>query len=62
MCQMLLALLYTSSGATVVSVTGTPEFNDVSKGVTNNNNGWNLVANPYPSTIDCLDSQQQIPI
>lgn len=45
-------LIYTSSGATTVSVTGTPEFNDVSKGVTNNNNGWNLVANPYPSTID----------
>ena len=47
-------LIYTSSGATAVSVTGTPEFDDITKGVTNANNGWNLVANPYPSTIDWL--------
>ena len=47
-------LIYTSSGATTVSVTGTPEFDDIAKSVTNVNDGWNLVANPYPSTIDWL--------
>ena len=45
-------LIYTSSGATTLSVTGTPEFDDIAKSVTNNNAGWNLVANPYPSTIE----------
>ena len=45
-------LIYTSSGATTISVTGNPEFDDISKSVTSNNAGWNLVANPYPSTID----------
>lgn len=45
-------LIYTSSGATTVSVTGTPEFDDIAKSVTSNNAGWNLVANPYPSTIN----------
>ena len=45
-------LIYTSSGVTTLSVTGTPEFDDISKSVTSNNAGWNLVANPYPSTID----------
>ena len=47
-------LIYTSSGATTLSVTGTPEFDDIAKSVTRNNAGWNLVANPYPSTIDWL--------
>ncbi len=47
-------LIYTSSGATTLSVTGTPEFDDIAKSVTRNNTGWNLVANPYPSTIDWL--------
>ena len=45
-------LIYTSSGVTTISVTGTPEFDDIAKSVTKNNAGWNLVANPYPSTID----------
>ena len=48
-------LIYTSSGVTTLSVTGTPEFDDISKSVTKINAGWNLVANPYPSTIDWLE-------
>ena len=45
-------LIYTSSGATTISVTGTPEFDDIAKPITSVNDGWNLVANPYPSTLD----------
>ena len=45
-------LIYTSSGVTTLSVTGTPEFDDIAKSVTRNNAGWNLVSNPYPSTIN----------
>ena len=45
-------LIYTSSGVTTVSVTGTPEFDDIAKSITSVNDGWNLVANPYPSTLD----------
>ena len=41
-------LIYTSSGATTISVTGTPEFDDIAKSITSVNDGWNLVANPYP--------------
>ncbi len=47
-------LIYTSSGITTLSVTGTPEFEDIPKSVTSINDGWNLVANPYPSTIDWI--------
>ena len=37
-------LIYTSSGATTISVTG--KIYDISRSVTSNNAGWNLVANP----------------
>ena len=49
-------LIYTSLGATTLSVTGTPEFDNIAKSVTKVNDGWNLVANPYPSTIDWKNS------
>ena len=45
-------LIYTSSGATTISVTGTPNFSTFNKAITKVNDGWNLVANPYPSTLD----------
>ena len=45
-------LIYANSGATTISVTGTPNFSTFNKLVTKVNDGWNLVANPYPSTLD----------
>jgi PKD repeat protein len=45
-------LIYTSLGATTVSVTGNPNFSSFNKAITRSNDGWNLVSNPYPSTID----------
>ena len=44
--------IYTNSGTYDITVTGTPEFDDISEPITASNDGWNLVSNPYPSTID----------
>ena len=50
------ALIYGSSGATTLSVSGIPEFDDISFNVTrqgaDNAFGWNLISNPYPATLD----------
>ena len=52
-------LIYTSgqtpsnpSGATTLSVTGIPEFRSFTKTITKDNDGWNLISNPYPATLD----------
>ena len=50
------ALIYGSSGATTLSVSGVPEFDDISFNITrqgaDNAFGWNLIFNPYPATLD----------
>lgn len=38
--------------ATTIDIVGTPNMGDVSVPVTVNNDGWNLVGNPYASHID----------
>ena len=45
-------LIYSNTGANTISVTGTPNFSTINKPITKVNDGWNLVANPYPSTLD----------
>ena len=45
-------LIYSNTGANTISVTGTPNFSTINKPITKFNDGWNLVANPYPSTLD----------
>ena len=47
-------LIYTSSGATTLSMGGTrsPNFDAISYPVTRNGSGYNLVSNPYPATLD----------
>ena len=48
-------LIYESSGNTTLSVTGEPEFSDISKsisrGSSNSNRGFHLISNPYPCTL-----------
>ena len=47
-------LIYTSSGATTLSMGGTrsPNFDAISYPVTRNGPGYNLISNPYPATLD----------
>ena len=45
-------LIYSNSGANTISVTGIPNFSSFSKAITKVNDGWNLISNPYPSTLD----------
>ena len=45
-------IVYTSSGATTLSVSGDPEFDSFLKPITKDNDGWNLISNPYPATLD----------
>ena len=48
-------LIYASSGNTTLSVSGQPEFSDISKSITrgssNSNRGFHLISNPYPCTL-----------
>ena len=48
-------LIYGSSGNNILSVTGEPEFSDISKSISrgsnNSNRGFNLISNPYPCTL-----------
>jgi hypothetical protein len=47
-------LIYTSSGSKTLIMGGarSPNFDAISYPVTRNGNGYNLVSNPYPATID----------
>ena len=45
-------LIYSNTEANTISVTGTPNFSTINKPITKLIDGWNLVANPYPSTLD----------
>ncbi len=43
---------YMSNGAGTVSFTGTPNNGQVNIGVSDENGGYNLIGNPYPSSIE----------
>ena len=45
-------VVYTSSGALTLSVSGDPEFRTFTKSISRDNDGWNLISNPYPATLD----------
>ena len=45
-------LIYSNTGVNIISVTGIPNFSTFNKPITKANDGWNLVSNPYPSTLD----------
>ena len=47
-------LIYTSAGEYNLLMGGarSPNFDDISYGVTTNGEGYNLVSNPYPATLD----------
>ena len=45
-------LIYSNTGANTISVTGAPNFSSFNKAITKVNDGWNLISNPYPSTLD----------
>ena len=45
-------LIYSNTGVNTISVTGIPNFSTFNRLITKVNDGWNLVANPYPSTLE----------
>lgn len=45
----------TAFAATTIDITGTPNMGDIAVAVTVNNDGWNLIGNPYACFIDFDD-------